>query len=210
MKYPHETFPTARTLFDIIDSRNCEATAHILRRELAPYHKPSTLVGIKSFPESNFKSELMKHIAQKYNFFPRVLTSLVDYQASSFEFDLGNGVKLLARPMNPTTLKEDKSEKWFYLTLLYLKKDEYDGKTNALKKVKEFVAWIGKMKSCPVETIYFRPWATTGVKSFEVLDMIQKPSATTKRLKNAYKKVWGAKEMSIKDVEGNNYYEIPF
>jgi len=112
--------------------------------------------------------------------------------------------------MNPTTLKEDKSEKWFYLTLLYLKKDEYDGKTNALKKVKEFVDWIGKMKSCPVETIYFRPWATTGVKSFEVLDMIQKPSATTKRLKNAYKKVWGAKEMSIKDVEGNNYYEIPF
>ena len=210
MKYPHESFPETRTLFNSMRIGNCEVTQRIMKKELEQYHEPSTLTGIKSFPESSFKSPVLRHIAQKYDFFPRVLCARVDYTAASFEINLGNGVKLLARAMNPTTLQEDPTEKWFYLTLLYLDKNEYDGRTNALKKVKEFVAWIEEMKSCPIKTIYFRPFSITDQKHFEVLPMVKKPNATTERLRNAYVRVWDAKEMKITDVEGEYYYEIPF
>jgi len=112
--------------------------------------------------------------------------------------------------MNPTTLEEDPTENWFYLTLLYLKRDEYDRKTNALRKVKEFVEWIEQMKSCPIKTIYFRPICIADQKHFQVLDLIPKPNATTERLTKAYKRVWNAKQMKILDVAGEYYYEIPF
>mgnify|MGYP000549739373 CR=1 FL=1 len=210
MQFPHEVFPQTRTLGNVIDARGCEVTQRIIKQELQKFHRPATITGIQSFPDSNFKSQVLRHLAQKYNFYPRVLTSRIDYIASSFEFDLGGGVKLMARNMHPKTLEEDKTEAWFYLTLLYLNKYEYDGKSNALRKVKDFVQWLEEMKSCPIKTIFFRPYCVADQTHFSVLDMIQKPNATTERLTKAYKKVWRAEEIDVLDVEDKPYFKIPF
>lgn len=210
MEYPHETFPEYKTLFNSMRIGNCDVTKHIVAQELNKIFKPITLTGLRSFPESKFKSKVMKHLAKRYDFFPRIFQITLEYQASSYEFDLGDGIRLLARCMNPETLGEDPTEEYFYLTLLYLKKGEFKNKANPLKRVLEFVKWLEKMNECPVKVVYFRPFSITEQKHFQLLEMVERPNATTERLRNAYQRVWNAKEMKIRDVEGEFYFEIPF
>lgn len=84
----------------------------------------------------------MKHIAQRYNFTPRKLIADVDHQIINYEFDLRDGIKVLAMPMNPKTREVCEDEAWFYLSLLYLDSNQYKRKANPFKCVIEFVSWI--------------------------------------------------------------------
>ena len=184
-------------------------TQSILKREFAKHFKPFTLLGVESTPESNFKSKLMKHIAQRYNFTPRKLIADVDHQITNYEFDLKDGIKLLAMPMNPKTREVCDDESFFYLSLLYLDRNQYKRKANPFKRVLEFVNWIKEMDECPVKNVFFRPYSIKNQKHLDDLAMIRKfPS--TKRLKGAYQRLWNAREIDILDVEGQKYWEIPF
>jgi hypothetical protein len=208
MKYPHETFPRYRHPYECLNIGNCLTTQSILKREFKKHFKPLTLVGLESFSESNFKSNLMKHIAQQYNFTPRKLIADVDHQITNYEFDLKDGIKLLAMPMHPGSREVSDDESWFYLSLLYLDRNQYKRKANPFKRVLEFVDWIKQMDESPVDHVFFRPYSVENQKHLDDLAMIRKfPS--TKRLKRAYQRLWNAREIDILDVEGQKYWEIP-
>lgn len=209
MRYPHETFPLYRHPYECLNIGSCQTTQSILKREFAKHFKPFTLLGVESSPESNFKSNLMRHIAQRYNFTPRKLIADVDHQITNYEFDLKDGIKLLAMPMVPGTREVSDDESWFYLSLLYLDRNQYNRKANPFKRVLEFVKWIKGMNQCPVDHVFFRPYSIEDQSHLDDLPMIRKfPS--TERLKKAYQRVWNAREIDILDVEGQKYWEIPF
>jgi hypothetical protein len=151
----------------------------------------------------------MKHIAQRYNFTPRKLIADIDHQITNYEFDLKEGIKLLAMPMNPTTREVSEDESWFYLSLLYLDRNQYRKKINPFKRVLEFVSWIKEMDESPVHHVFYRAYSIENESHLDDLPMIRKfPS--TERLKKAYQRVWNAREIDILDVEGQKYWEIPF
>ena len=209
MKYPHETLPFYRHPYECLNIGNCLTTQCILKREFAKNFKPFTLVGLESFPDSKFKSKLMKHIAQQYNFTPRKLIADVDHQITNYEFDLKDGVKLLGMPMDPNSREVCEDESWFYLSLLYLDRNQYKRKANPFKRVLEFVNWIKEMDQCPIDHVFFRPYSIEDQGHLDDLPMIRKFPSTF-RLKKAYQRVWNAREIDILDVEGQKYWEIPF
>ena len=206
-----EDFPVYRSIMDLVGIGNCEATRRIVYKDLMRHFQPATLVGIESNPNGEFRSEVFRHIAQKYTFMSRSLLMDVEYQAQGYEVDLGDGVKLIVRFAEPMVgrgiVQPTSKESWLYLVFLYR---NYRSRACPFKKVREFLKYLKTMNECPTEKVFYRPHSIEQWNHFKCLDMVEYPNATTERLKRCYKKMWNAKPMELLDDLGNPYWEIPF
>ena len=204
-----EDFPFYRSMMENLGVGNCEATRRIVFKDLQKHFKPLTIEGIPSRPDGEFRSETFRHIAQKYTFVSRTLVINCEYQAQGYDIDLGDGVHLITRFVEPLkrgmVMPTDK-ESWLYLVFLYRKKIN---RANPFKKVMQFLEYMKQMEGCPIEVAFFRPHGIQEWSHFKTLDMVDCPNATTSRLKNAYRRALGAKPMNVFDDEGQPYWEIP-
>jgi len=203
-----EDFPAFRTLFGNLGIGSCDTTRHIVYQSMMKHFEPVTLTGIESRPDGEFRSNTFKHIAQRYTFKSRTLVIDVEYQAQGYEVDLGEGVKLIFRfvePMAQGPVLPTKKESWLYLIFLYRNK-----RTSAcpFKKVKQFLEYLKQMPNCPIEKVFYRPHGVEEWQHFKCLDMVDYPNATTERLKRVYKRMFNSKPMKVLDQTGQPYWEI--
>jgi hypothetical protein len=205
-----EDFPVFRTLFESLGIGSCETTRHIVFQSMMKHFEPVTLTGIESRPDGEFRSDTLKHIAQRYTFVSRTMVIDVEYQAQGYEVDLGDGVKLIIRyaePMTGGSVKPTNKESWLYLVFLYR---NYRNRACPLKKVKTFLEYLKQMPMCPTEKVFYRPHAIHEWQHFRTLDMVDYPNVTTNKLKRCYERFFRAKPMDVLDDKGEPYWEIPF
>jgi len=204
-----EDFPFYRSIIENFGIGKCDATRRIVFNDLQKHFKPLTIEGIESTPNGEFRSETFKYIAQRYTFKSRTLVIDVDYQAQGYEVDLGEGVKLLFRfvePMKGGMVMPTKKESWLYLIFLY--RNKRNGAC-PFKKVKEFIEYLKQMPKCPIEKVFYRPHGVQEWLHFKCLDIVDYPNATTERLTRAYKRFFRSKPMNVLDQVGKPYWEIP-
>ena len=206
--YPFEKFPVWHHPYQSLKS-NCDFTNQLLFKEMMKVFEPVTLTGLDSLPNGNYKSPSMRWIAKRYTFRTRRTVIDVDYSADAFEVDLDDGVRLLIQFMNPKNQEFDESETFLYLVFFYLDRS-HKKKSCPFKEVKRFLSHLSEMPSKTIQRLYFRPHEINTFPHFKKLPMLERPNATTQRLKNAYKKKFNAREMEFNDDNGNPYLEIPF
>ena len=188
----------------------CELTNTMLYKQLDKHFEPSSIVGSDSNRKTALRSKTLKHIAQRYTLRQRTTLQTIEEFASAWELDLFGGVRLLFRFMNPTSFEEDPNEEFLYLVFLYLEKDSYDQFVCPFKEVTKFLKYVLTMKALPIKRVLFRPCSVQNMKWFNALPMVQRPSASTERLKLAYERNLKAKPCKFKDQDGKWFWEIPF
>ena len=204
-----EDFPIFRTMFENVGFGKCDATRHIVYQSMMKHFEPVSLTGLESRPDGEFRSEMMRHIAQKYTFKSRTIVIDVESQAQGYEVEVGDGIKLIFRfvePMKRGAVKPTTKESWLYLIFLYR---THKNNVCPFKKVRQFLDYLHEMEECPIDVMFYRPHGIQEWSHFQSLDMIEYPNATTERLKRAYQYKWKSKPMDVLDQTNQPYWQIP-
>jgi hypothetical protein len=187
-----------------------------LRRQILKKWKPAYLKGpiITENDIGEIKSPLKKHIAQRYNFRNIKTTASPWRFFVGTEYNLSNGIRLLASGYNPITHYTEEDSSVFHLLFLWRDKTKFNNQANPFYAFRSFIRHLQEQPKCKIKAVILRPVSPLDspheYKELNVTDFMESNSATTERLKHMYSNVLGAFESRMKDGHGGNYWTVPF
>ena len=209
--YLDEKFPDAYVLPEPEEQLCPGLKKKVLRR-----WKPAYLKGpvITENDIGLIKCPLKKHIAKKYNF-RNIKTTPTPWRFFiGTEYNLHDGIRLLACGYNPTTHLTVEDASVFHLLFLWRDKANFNNKSNPFYALRGFVRHLQEQPKSKIKAVILRPVSPLDspheYKDLNVTDFMESNSATTERLKHMYSNVLGAFESRMGDGLGGNYWTVPF